>query len=370
MVRRTDIAWRNLVRERGRLVISVGGVAFAVLLILVLRGLYAGFVQQATAYVRSVDADVWVAQQGTPGDFGHSVSLLAPTVVDEIGAVDGVDRAAPLLTRPLVFSLGGDDVDLFLVGVDLESGFGGPPGEDRLTASGQIVVDEVFARNNGVDRGETLDVAGRRLTVVGIARGGNAVITQYAWASLDDVAAITDAGDTISYVLVKASPGRTAAQLAADISAAVPGTKAITEDDFAAANAEDISEGFLPILWVLVIIGVVIGTAVIGLTIYTATIEKRREYGVLKAIGFSNRRLVAIVWRQSLVAAGFGLIAGVGLTYAVAAAIQAALPAFVTDIRAGDIALVAVASMLMAIVASFVPVRPVIRLDPAEVFRV
>jgi len=364
------VAWQNLVRERGRLAISVGGVAFAVLLILVLRGLYAGFVQQATAYVRSVDADVWVAQEGTPGDFGHSVSLLAPGVVDQIGAVDGVDRATPLLTRPLVFRLNGDDIDLFLVGVDLESGFGGPPGDDHLTGSGQIVVDEVFAENNDVRRGDVLDITGRRLTVVGVTSGGNAVITQFAWAALDDVAAITRAGDTISYVLVKSSPGHTAVQLAADINAVVPGTKAIAEDDFAAANAEDVSEGFLPILWVLVIIGVVIGTAVIGLTIYTATLEKRREYGVLKAIGFSNRRLIAIVWRQSLIAAALGLVAGVGLTYGVAAAIRAALPAFVTDIRAGDVGLVAVAVLLMAVVASFAPVRPVTRLNLAEVFRV
>lgn len=49
----------------------------------------------------------------------------------------------------------------------------------------------------------------------------------------------------------------------------------------------------------LVLIGFVIGTLVIGPTIYTARMEKRREYGVLKAIGFSNRALYEIVWRQS-----------------------------------------------------------------------
>jgi putative ABC transport system permease protein len=70
------IAWRNLVREKTRLAISVAGVAFAVLLILLLRGLYAGITAQATEYIRSVDAHVWVAEAGTPGDFFHSVTLM------------------------------------------------------------------------------------------------------------------------------------------------------------------------------------------------------------------------------------------------------------------------------------------------------
>ena len=72
---RGGIAWHNLTRERRRLAISVGGVAFAVLLIVLLRGLYSGFLAQATEYIRSVDAELWVAQSGTSGDLSHSVSL-------------------------------------------------------------------------------------------------------------------------------------------------------------------------------------------------------------------------------------------------------------------------------------------------------
>src|SRR3712207_8259794 len=42
----------------------------------------------------------------------------------------------------------------------------------------------------------------------------------------------------------------------------------------------------------------VVGTAIIGLIIYTATVEKTREYGILKAIGLSNRRLYSLVFQQ------------------------------------------------------------------------
>ena len=367
--RRTDIAWRNLSRERGRLAISVGGVAFAVLLILILRGLYAGFVDQATAYIRSVDADVWVGQEGAPGELGHSISLLPPAALDEIAGVAGVSEVAPLLTRPFELDLGGDTVDAFVIGVDERTGLGGPPGGVDPPSPGEVVVDAVFASNNGLDRGDAVELQGLRLRISDVVEGGNAVITQYMWVNLDELNEALGS-DAYSYVLVKGDGTAPPERLAAAVTDAVDGTSATTAADFAGANTADLEEGFLPILWVLVVIALVIGSAVIGLTIYTATLEKRREYGVLKAIGFSNRRLVGIVVRQSLVAAAFGLAAGIALTFAVAAVIRAALPEFVTEIGAADIALATAAALVMAVAATVVPLRPVTRLDPAEVFRV
>ncbi|MGH9015191.1 MAG: ABC transporter permease [Acidimicrobiia bacterium] len=369
---RTSIAWRNLVREKTRLAISVGGVAIAVLLILTVRGLYAGFLDQATAYIRGVDADVWVVESGTPGDFFHSVSLQPPERAREIAAVDGVERVSPLVARPVVFRHRGDDVDLFLVGVD-KSGVGGPVGieeGERIPGRGELVVDRVFARNEGVDMGDILNVEGNRLRVTGIARGGNSIISQYGWASFDDVSRLLGAGEVVNYFLVEAGDGVDQDALARRIRDEVSGTKPLTEDEFADANTEDLSEGFLPILWVLVVIAFAIGTSVIALTIYTATLEKRREYGVLKAIGFSNRRLVGIVWRQSMAAGLAGLAVGVVATLGLAALLERLLPAFVVTIGPSEIVLVAVAALAMGVVASFVPVRPVTRLDPAQVFRV
>lgn len=59
------IAWRNLVQEKTRLAISVGGVAFSVTLIIVLAGLYQGWSNKIGEYIRTVPADVWVMQSGT-----------------------------------------------------------------------------------------------------------------------------------------------------------------------------------------------------------------------------------------------------------------------------------------------------------------
>lgn len=367
----TNIAWKNLVREKTRLAISVGGVAFAVLLILILRGLYSGITAQATEYIRSVGADLWVAQAGTPGDFFHSVSLIPEATEARIASVEGVKEVDALMSVPVVFRLKGTEVDFRLMGVDPSTGVGGPPGVasgKRTPGPGEIVVDAVFADNHHVAVGDVLDVRGLRLDVVGVARGGNAVISQFAWAAIDDVRTLLGAKGVVNYFVVRTA--RDLSTIAARIRSAVPGVNPLTQKEFEDKNTADLREGFLPILWVLVVIALAIGVAVIGLTIYTATIEKSREYGVLKAIGFSNRRLFAIVYRQSLSAGAAGFVVGTALSFGLAAVLERLIPSFATSIRAADVGLAAVAALAMAFVSSFIPVRPIAKLDPASVFRV
>lgn len=52
------IARKNLFAEKTRFAISVGGVAFAVFLILVLGSLYQGWMVKLAGYVESVEADL------------------------------------------------------------------------------------------------------------------------------------------------------------------------------------------------------------------------------------------------------------------------------------------------------------------------
>lgn len=367
----TNIAWKNLVRERARLAISVGGVAFSVLLILILRGLYAGITAQSVEYIRSVGADLWVAQAGSPGDFFHSVSLIPEATAAAVEAVPGVDEALPLVSLPVVFRLAGSDVDFRLMGVDPVTGAGGPPeivSGKRVPAPGEVVVDRVFADNHAIILGQILDVRDLSLEVVGIARGGNTIVSQFAWASISDATRLMGAEGFVNYLIVRTAdpPGEVATRIRDQVDDVNP----LTQAEFEERNTADIREAFLPIVWVLVLIALGVGIAVIGLTIYAATIEKSREYGVLKAIGFSNRRLYRIVYQQSLTAAAAGTVAGTVLAYLLGALLERALPSFVVAIGAGDVALAAAAALVMALISSLMPIRPVARLDPASVFRV
>ncbi|MFP5368596.1 MAG: hypothetical protein ACLGIS_17520, partial [Actinomycetes bacterium] len=72
------LAVKNLVQEKTRLLISVGGVAFSVLLIMSIQGLYQGWSNKIGEYVRTVPADYWVTQTGAT-DMFHTPSVLPLT---------------------------------------------------------------------------------------------------------------------------------------------------------------------------------------------------------------------------------------------------------------------------------------------------
>ena len=119
----------------------------------------------------------------------------------------------------------------------------------------------------------------------------------------------------------------------------------------------------------MVAIAFVVGVLVVGLVIYTATIERRREYGAVKAIGARNRMLYRVVATQALIAAAVGAVAGVSLAYGGGAALMALRPQFLVAIEPGAVGVVLAASLVMALLAALIPARTVARLEPAEVFR-
>lgn len=62
------------------------------------------------------------------------------------------------------------------------------------------------------------------------------------------------------------------------------------------------------------------------ITVYTATLERVREFGLLKAIGANMTQLVSTVFVQSFLTAGAGFIAGIVLAYLVSALVAKISP--------------------------------------------
>ncbi|KKK61240.1 hypothetical protein LCGC14_3016300, partial [marine sediment metagenome] len=104
-------------------------------------------------------------------------------------------------------------------------------------------------------------------------------------------------------------------------------------------------------------------------TIYTATVEKSREYGILKAEGFTNAFLYRVVLEQSLVTSVLGFFIGAGAIVLVAPFAQDLVPQFVVFVRWQDLLGITGATILMGIIAAFIPVRRIAQIDPVTVFK-
>jgi putative ABC transport system permease protein len=283
-----------------------------------------------------------------------------------------VATVRPNLARQVGFHLNGSDVLLDLVGFDPTDPASGPTlmvsGSRDVGTSG-VVVDRVFASQQGVQVGDRLTLNGVRLRVTGISSGGDMVMYQSAFAALPTARRVLGMPADDQALLVTVQPGARLDTVAAAVTAAVPDVIVLSTDELVAANQKPLNDSFVPIIGVLVVIGFLVGVTVIGLTTYSAVLERRREYGVLTAVGARPRQMLGLVLTQALLASAIGYVAGVGLAFGVGRAAAAWVPQFVIRIQGGDLAATAVVALAMAAVAAVLPLTRITRIEPGEVFR-
>jgi putative ABC transport system permease protein len=362
------VARRQLLSEKGRFAISVAGVAFAVLLVLIVLALYRGFSRAGETFAR-LPGELWVTQQGTTDPF-HSSSLVRNEELARLEAVDGVAFVVPVLSRQMAFESSGGEESARLLALGIPDGF--PVSEELreryLPGPGHVIIDHTLARKSGLGRGDRVDFGAVQLTVERVAPPSPEALLQFAFVHFEDAERIFGVDGIVNYGMVLLDEGADEDVVAGYITSG-SGLQVFTSDAFARSIRKEIDESFLPVISILLGIGFVVGAAVVGLTIYTATIERTRDFGVMKAVGGSPGFLYRIVVSQSAMLTAVGFVVGLGSAVGVARLAAETVPEFATDFQWQDIVGVLGASVVMAIVASFLPVRRINGIDPALVFR-
>jgi putative ABC transport system permease protein len=119
-----------------------------------------------------------------------------------------------------------------------------------------------------------------------------------------------------------------------------------------------------------VLLGFIIGAVISGQTFYIFVIENLRQFGTLKAIGITNRKIIIMVLVQAAMVGFIGYGIGIGLTAIFFNKVGASVPAFQGFYLYWQVvAATALAVFLIMIFASFASIRKVFKLDPAIVFR-
>ena len=365
------LALRNLVSERTRFAFSAAGIGFAVFLITILIGLYQGWNEKVGGFVEHVNADGWVVRQGTT-DFINAASILPDSLGPELAARSDVESVHPMVVRPMSFLHGTTKFETHLIGYDTASGVGGPLKivKGRGSPSGdEMVIDDVLSRTSGVGVGDELTSGSHTFKVIGLASGGNFAFTQASFVSVESAKQLLDMNGLVTFWVFKMKDGASIQQLQTDVQNNVPGTTVFTSRQFAQATRHRILDNVIPIIGLIVGLAFVVGIAITSLTIYTATVERTREFGVMKAIGFNNMDLYKLVLGQSMITGFLGFAFGTLLTLLVSQFIDKLVAQFIVLVRPTDVALVLVATIFMAVGAAIVPARRVGSVDPAVAFK-
>jgi len=360
------VARRQLLARRGRTLAGVIGIAVALLLVLTLKAIFAGMEERLTGFIEGTRADVLVAQEGVR-TIHMTESALPGATVAAVARVPGVASAEGIVYKGAFVETGpnGKSGVVGLVG-------GGPVPDlvaGRLPAAGEIVLDRVLADTLGVEVGDTVEVLGTPLRVSGEVNGTAGITGSYAFVARSTIESMLQTPDVVSYVLVRAQPGVDGGELARRINRDVVGVSASTRAEFADSERRVVGDMSTDLVRAMILVGFVIGVAVAGLVAYSQTLAQLHDYGVLRALGLSARRALALVVAQigALVLGGF--VVALGLAALLVAVLPALSPTLVLSIRAGDVGQAAFVAGSVALAAALIPVVRVVRVEPASVFR-
>lgn len=365
------LAYRNLFQNKIRLVISVGGVALALLLILVLDAIFTGSEQQLTAYMEYAGAEVFVSQEGVR-NLHMASSWLPASVVDEVITISGVESVTPILYLGSMMVSSEDRHPVYVIGLPPDPVMGKPWDIVEGTAvpeTGEVVVDYRIAQGASLSLGSTVEIFGEPFEVVGLAEGTVNLVNSIAFISAEDFLRLRGYMPVVSFVLVKVRPGYSPEDVATQIEATIDGTTAQTNLAFAQAERQVVKDMGADVITIMNLVGFFVGLAVLALTVYTATLSRRAEYGVLKALGARNSHLYWTVLAQALLSVVSGLGVGLTLTLLLSAALPRLGTSLVLVVSGASLLKVAGASLVIAGLAALLPIRQIAGLDPVIVFR-
>lgn len=371
-----DIALRELLRRPGRFSSVGGALTLLVLLLVVLGGFLDGLELSQTGSYRALgDALLSYDDEAELQRARSAVAVDARDTVADLDGVADVGTLNALATTARAVPEGaagdadtaGDDglVDVLVLGYTVAAGrLPAPP------APGTAVVDEALSTTEDVAVGDTITVGprARELEVVDtVADASEGVPT--VWVSEDTWAQVAgDAGPSAAL-----RPGTAQVLVTVPTQDADPATLAERIDAATGATDTVTVAGAIDALPVVQqqsatfegIIGVtfVVSLLVVALFFALITLERRKLYAVLKALGATSRDLLGGVTVQAIGVAVVALVLGTAAAVLLVAVLPDDLPLRIEPVR---LAAIAVGTVSTAVVGGLFTLRRLLRIDPAE----
>ncbi|KQM17730.1 hypothetical protein ASF83_01060 [Plantibacter sp. Leaf171] len=180
------------------------------------------------------------------------------------------------------------------------------------------VLDAAYATEAGIATGDTIDLAGTTFTVVGTvtASGADATTASNVYIPLDVAQTLAGLDGQVSDVYVQAASSTDITQVQTDIETALPDATVSTQEELASTVSGSLASASTLVsnlgTWLSLIVLAAAFLIAILFTISGVT-RRTREFGTLKAIGWSNRRIVGQVAGESVVQSLIGGAVGVAV---------------------------------------------------------
>jgi putative ABC transport system permease protein len=247
----------------------------------------------------------------------------------------------------------------------------GRPATLRRLRDGEAVISDSFASDHDLAVGDRFGLLSQtgarpRFRVAGefdskLELFGSVLVTQAVMGR-----AFAQTQDTIDFVITK--PGANAAKVQAALTAgaehAFPTAEVLNQDELKENREEQVNQ-LVNLFYALLVLAIVISLFGIANTLALSIHERRRELGMLRAIGMSRRQVRTMIRYEAVITALIGAILGMVLGVIFAALLAQPLKdeGFTLSYPIGSLVVLLVFAAVLGVVAAIPPARRASRLD-------
>ncbi len=292
------------------------------LLALGVIGITVGGIMALEAMVRSMtdliggmagDAEIMIRQAGI-ADTGYSV--IDERIGDRIAVMPEVQSANGLILTASALP----DAGMFFILQGFEPlgysirRFNITEGE-HLTSSRQMMIGRMIADALHKGPGDTIEIGSSRFRIVGIFESGSGWQEMGGVISLRDAQAFSGKPHKVSMYMVKLHDPSQAQAVVEKINTQYPDVHAALTGEFAEQMPD--MQSMDAMMGAISFLAIFVGGVGVMNTMLMAVLERTREIGVLRALGWRRRRVLGMIMRESALLGILGGLVGIGIAFSI-----------------------------------------------------
>lgn len=310
----TLLVWRNVHTRKFRSVLTAMAIAVTIMTVVAMGVLTHSLRESAVAVLRAGSSDFTIAQRDVTDVLYSNVD---ENDLNAIRKIPGVESSVGVLVAG--FKL--DDQHPFFLRIGMNSADQEPFGVHLVVgktyddnSNNQVMLGYQAARDLGKTVGQPVHLDQNDYTVVGIYQTGEVFGDSAAMVPLRHLQALQRKPSSITVGFVKVAQGYDIETVRKAIETAMPQLATVrSESDFGHVdrNLELLGAANTGVSALALVIGAVTVLNMMSLSVF----ERTREFGVLRAIGWSRVRIVADVLGEAFIITMSGCMAGIGFGF-------------------------------------------------------
>lgn len=372
------LAMKTMFHEKGRFLITLVGITFSTVLVLMQVGIYFGMMRNATAIIRHTDADIWVASKNIQNfDFANP---FPEERINRVRAMPEVLRADKLILTWGFVKLSNGGLDqVQILGFNPDTGVGAPwdmvEGDPSVVKGGRyMIMDKTSEQRLGhLVPGSVWELSENRFKLMGLSDGIKSFTTSpiifMSYDQAQNLGASFVKQDQASFIVAKLREKSDVNGVVEALRASMRDNDVFTKNGFIMKTVAywTIQTGIGMGFFLTAALGLMVGGAIVGQTIYANTMEHLKEFGTLKALGARNEDIYGVIFSQAGINALMGYAVGVLFIVSAKGGIErAGVTLYISPLM---LAAIFISIALTCLLAAFFSVRKIRTLDPVTVFR-